>query len=718
MSMQEPIDITKIMKTMNSFTDHLKETGWRGFIFIVDNLDKTLDMLKETELVLDLCISKKPEKLENENICIKSITLREAHKLLGEEYSNVAFFLEDLNGWPGNLLALSMEFVAKGGFYLIQVPERLSNSRFGRYFLHVLQKCENVLVIKNGTVLYINLKNEKPHPITKPRPKSKDKIVRKLEELAVSGEQALIIRNYPSFLYGKNKLYLIYGDRGRGKSSVMGILAAYTLFKRRGKYVVTSSSIYGVQSFFKLLSKALSYLGVRPGIIKNNTGLIKGVTIGSASIRFVESWNVSDTDFDVPLFIDEAAGVGISRVRKWYNEVGKIVASTTIHGYEGSGRVLLKLVRELFHKTSIQKLSTPIRYYQGDPLEQAFYKIFHLDTEPLEKNYLKKPLSFTKLALDELVDNYELLRSVYGLLVTAHYRNEPDDLVLMLDTDYFDIFVIKDGEGDIIGVAQTRIEKVPLNITSNEISKDPRYLITDKLDRYGLLDAVKGRKILRVVRIAVTPPLQRRGVGSYMLSMIERESNDIDLIGAIFSGFDTIRFWLRNNYVPIYISPRYNKVTGEKNVVVLKPLKDEATRIVVDAGKCLFQILWFTSHVYYRDLGTEKIVWILESLSKNGVRACSVSDDLRRLNRYMLGDQFPDAVSDVLVKHFDKIKLDILDTVERRVFVARFLQGKPIDKIADFLNKRPTEVSDILKSAVDKTAEYLYNNLTGSSDKS
>ena len=692
---------------IRDFLEESTRIGWRSLVIYLGGLKDLIKFLSEVSVKPSLCIVR--DRIDSLD-CVETRLYRETHRLLGSEYDNVLFTLENTMGWPGNLLALSFEFVKRGGFYILHIPPSHYDRSFTKYFLGVVKSECNVAIVDGDHVEYVSVCREKPVEPPRPKPRSSDKLIRRLEKLCVNEDQARVIRGYPGFLYGRDKLFLIQGDRGRGKSSVMGLLAAYTMVRGRGRFIVTSRSLYGVQSFYRLLVKGLETLGEKPFVEKNSKGLVYRVSIKGSTIEYVEPWRI--TSAEQPLFIDEAAGVGVARVRRWYNRVGKLVASTTIHGYEGSGRVLLKIVREFFHRTQVYRLVNPVRYYPGDPLERILYRVFHLDAEPLEKNKVIEPLSYRVYRSNDLAKDYDLLRRVYGLLVTAHYRNEPDDLILLLDTNLFDIYVVYDGEGDVVAVAQTRPEEV---ISTNpEKLVDKGFRLVDKFARYALLDEMIGKKILRIVRIAVTPPLQRKGVGSKLLKYIEEQarSKGYDGVGAIFSGFDTIRFWIKNNYIPLYISPRYNRVTGEKNVIVVKPLSREFKEIIGKATKMFYHYLWRISHILYRDLGMEKLSIIIEYLYSRGYYGSyDKKYDYIRLEKTLKNELPVDTVLDILLSNIDKIDLEKLDHIERQVFISRVLQGKTIVELARVLRRKPKEIALIYERALKKIIKELYSEI-------
>ena len=681
---------------INSVSDKLTSRGWRGFIYFIGSPSRLEEISGGAEY--ELCISRYAETSLEE--CRETVSFKDAHRLLGAEYRSVALLLEGGRGWPGNLLAATMELVSRSGYYLLQAPIQLAGSRFGRYFEKQVLGSENTAVYRDGELVGLNIYSAVP-PVQMYRPSvsSSDRIIRKLLYLTASPGQARALRILPSFLYGRNKLLMIIGDRGRGKSSVLGLMAAYVMYKRRGRYCVVGHSPEAVQSFFKHLARGLEALGMKPAVEKRE-GLIVSVSSGGSTIVYRRPWRQVE-GFDKPLFVDEAAAVGVARLMKWYRRVGKIVASTTIHGYEGSGHAILKIMEEYFRRKTVVKLNRPIRYYPGDPLEKLFYRVFHLDAEPVDKKDVVEPLSYRAVDRKELVENYDLLRKIYGLLVTAHYRNEPDDLVLLLDTDYFDIRCMVDSQDDIVAVAQLRIESME--------GDDRSVRLIDKIERYGV--DIDDLRVWRVVRIAVTPSLQRRGIGSRMLKLIEEEAIDkkLDGVGAIFSGYTTIRFWTRNGYRAFYVSPKYNRVTGEKNVAVIKILNDKVKHIEQLVSRIGYRVLALTAHISYRDFGTEKLVEALSSLAPGEI---PVEQDCVRLEKYISDENmYMESIADILLAHIDKIDWNLLDALEKQVVVARLLQGKTITDISGFTGLGTSRVEEIIEEATRKIAGSLLETL-------
>ena len=146
--------------------------------------------------------------------------------------------------------------------------------------------------------------------------------------------------------------------------------------------------------------------------------------------------------------------------------------SPTVNGYEGTGRSLsLKLISQLRDQYNASltatttatatatptrtfrevKLSTPIRYAPGDRIESWLHELLCLDAAdrvpPLPKAlphpsdcelyYVQRDTLFSYHRASEA-----FLQSVMALYVASHYKNTPNDLLLLADAPAHHLFVL------------------------------------------------------------------------------------------------------------------------------------------------------------------------------------------------------------------------------------------------------------------------------------
>ncbi len=701
--------IVNVVKALVELVDSSRRRGWRA-LFVhhgdLGDFNGTIEYVVNGDV---LCIVR-DEFVKTLRGCGAIATYNRVRKLLGVEFDSVVFYLDNARFWPGNLIAESVEFVKRGGVYAIHIPPSL-NTRFTRYFLRVASTSKNALVVIDGKVEHFHVSNENPSPPSRPVVRrTGDKILDKILPLTTTIDQYEALLKYPEFLKSGDRLFFIHGDRGRGKSSLLGMAIAYTMAVRPNRYLVTSYSLESVQSAFKMAVKCLERLGILGDVIERK-GLIQEVKASNgSSIRYEMPWRIFNVN-SRPLFIDEAAAVGVARIRRWYLRIGKLVASSTTHGYEGSGRALLRELSRYFHRTTYVELRTPIRYYPGDPLEEFLYRLFHLNAEPIEAEDVRADeLEYKAITPDELVENYGLLREAYGLLVTAHYRNEPDDLVSIIDGDIFELRVLRARGKGVVAIAQLREERL------NDIDEALRALrgvrgiaVLDKISRWGLINYVIGKRLWRIVRIAVAPGLQGRGFGSLLLGRIEEEAKrrNFDFLGSIFSNLDVIGFWVKNGFLPIYLSPRYNRVTGEKNMAVIKPLNDEARDVAYRAFRHFVNYLLKTAHVLYTDVSVERIVNALKPLANNVM--ISHDEVMTRLKMACNDVLQPEMALDIMLDNaYDIIKT--LNDEERMLFIARAIQGKSISELSAIFKTHPNEIQSKIENVFKKALNIICNS--------
>ncbi|AEM38641.1 GCN5-related N-acetyltransferase [Pyrolobus fumarii 1A] len=298
-----------------------------------------------------------------------------------------------------------------------------------------------------------------------------------------------------------------------------------------------------------------------------------------------------------------------------------------------------------------------------------------------------------------LVEDEGLLESIYAVLAVAHYRNSPNDLQLIIEAPGHRLLVAF--VDDAVGGALDAV------LEPREGSRG-RGVIPDVFVRMGWGDPGPG---YRVVRIAVAPCIQRRGVGSAMLRELERiaASEGVEWVGASFGHYEPLAFWLRNGYIPVHVSPRFNPATGEKNIVVIKPLGEKAARLVGVASCSLLRRLVYSGSSVFRDMPAEIVALLLKGIPSGCEAPNLSSEQLGRLQLFLHGKLAYESVHDVLL-----LGLHILHSMgayhelsekEIVLLVLLVVQGKPIYEAERLLGLARGEAEDILRRVYSLLAQ-------------
>ncbi len=704
------------------FLQELRRKNSRGLIVVTGNPE---DSLKKLALLnIDNILYVKGYGKSSDNIANtvqhflrgKNIshtkTPSEVFRRLGEEYNYV--LLDVYETLRPNIVAASAEMVKAGGaLILITAPWNSWNpTPLNGYSEEHFTKYIKERVLKAHPLLIYDCSADKPIVVKYPKTTvalakeekidyKKFKAHKQLLKLCITEEQALFLEKFIELMRTKHKVLLVKGNRGRGKSSALGLSLAQAILARYiGNAVVTAPSLESVQPLMKMLRKALSALNIKYRVAKRN-GLVKTVYGPWFKVEYKEPALTEGAALTV---IDEASAIGVARLRRIVWKSHKIIAATTIHGYEGSGHVLEQVVMKSLPNPMVVVFKKPIRYGVNDPLEQWLYETFLLNIEPYTVSEGK--VKYVSVNKAELVKNHELLRRMYGLLVIAHYRNMPDDLVTLLDAKHHLIRALINDKGEVVAVAQLAIENGRKEILPKNIGKG--LLIIDKFAKYGVNEAVKTVGI-RVVRIAVHPGLQRKGYGSLLLESIEKEFSNMDWVASIFSRNEVLHFWVKNGYNVFYISPRYNKVTGEKNIAVIKPLSDGFSKIFAKIAYLFKRKLILSSNSVYRDVQAEVLVEALNSLEKFSFKSMFTleKEDIVKLRKYVANEiPYHEHIYDVIFMLTAKLVMEggfsILGNSEKLALVIRFLQGKPLNIVSEVLKIPSNNVEELLRNIFKK----------------
>ena len=390
-------------------------------------------------------------------------------------------------------------------------------------------------------------------------------------------------------LRGHRKRPLVLSsDRGRGKSSALGIAAARLMLETKRRILVTAPRRSAVEALFQQAQRLLPDARIRDGDLH---------AAGSTLVYTAPDHLLSEPQEADLLLIDEAAAIPATLLQTLLENYPRLVFATTMHGYEGTGRSFTLRFREHLDRITPQwreqRLDTPIRWAENDPLEALVFRLLGLDCEPAADHEMAAAIAATT-QLDHpdsrwLLHHESTLRQLFGLLVLAHYRTTPKDLRLLLDAPNLQTLLLRHGE-NIAGAALVSIEggfdsQLAQAIWAGE--RRPRgHLMAQSLGAHVGLPSAPRLKGLRVVRIAIHPAAQRRGLGSQLVSSIREHASrqGCDYLGTSFGvSQDLLRFWLANDLQPVRLGLRPGASSGEHALLMVSPITDQGEQMVAAA---------------------------------------------------------------------------------------------------------------------------------------
>lgn len=398
---------------------------------------------------------------------------------------------------------------------------------------------------------------------------------------------------------------ILTADRGRGKSSLLG-LAASRLLKAGLKVLVTAPSPQAIRQVLAHCDHPLVFMAPDALLVERPA-------------------------IDI-LLIDEAAAIPAPLLLSLAQQYCCVFASTE-HGYEGTGLGFqLKFQPQLLklhpHSRKVH-LDIPARWSKTDPLEPLVFRLLALNAQasyPLAKpdssaltpsnpqpdsqpsSQCTRPdrppitqsdsqLSIRWLSQDELLANETLLNQVFALLVLAHYQTSPSDLRQLLDGSELRLAVMFSHACSVavpvavallIGEGQT--EKHPLTPELSQAiwrgQRRPRgHLLPQSLAFHGGLSEACQFRYYRVMRIVVHPAAQQMGLGSQLLTWLQEASQqptlECDFIGTSFGASpELLQFWRAKGFQPVRVGQSRDGVSGLQAVMLLWPSSMAAKQIL------------------------------------------------------------------------------------------------------------------------------------------
>lgn len=667
------------------------------------------------------------------NVTFIDIDYSSSEKYLGETFD--ALILDSVDDFRPNYISRLVDTVRGGGLIVLfsdniksnklykntLIRDNIYKDLFENRFLTLALNHRGIINIDNNSVEfkpYSSKETSKPQGFIIPKG---NEVPVRLHKLCVTHDQNKVLEE-SSFILDdhKKRILVITAARGRGKSASVGLFLAYVTLRNLEKLtniIITSPSYYSASEIFKFLILGLKALKIKFTKEESKDGKIMKVNAGEVRIRWLAPDLAKDQD-GYMIIIDEAASLGLELldyiVRKW----NKVIMVSTIQGYEGSGKAFTKYIDRLSEQVTLKRLSLsyPVRYAKGDPVEKFIYDTFLLDVETKNIEELKE-LKVREVTQEGLFGNEELLREVYAILINAHYRNTPDDLMFLGDMAFQRIFIAESVNVPVAvaqvviegGLDDTRIKAISMG------SENEGHLIPHRIIKYMRIYEFGKLKGWRIMRIAVNPELQDRGIGSYLLKAVTEEAlkSGVDWIGASFiAEYRVLNFWLKNGFIPIYLASIKNEQLNGYSTIVVKPLSEKAKEIIPRLSLLLKDRLLRTTHQVYFNVNPRVIAKLLTSTEK--AKYEEVPDTyIEKTKAYIDGfipyNAAADAIHFLITKYFYELP-GSLNLNEEASLVARTLQGKSWHHAGLMLNMKNNEVEYNLKEGLKKIV-YLLSNL-------
>lgn len=371
----------------------------------------------------------------------------------------------------------------------------------------------------------------------------------------------------------------VLADRGRGKSSTLGLALRRLLERRRVRVAVSAPEAEQAQEVFRFACPE---------------------PLGEPSVRFVplSQLVLGETDaFDV-IVIDEAARLPVPMLRRLVQVHGSahLAFATTTHGYEGTGRGFSLRFLAWLERGPVPVvrlgLSRPIRWDEGDPLERLVFEMLLLDAEPARPfsnddatNDDAAPITPVRLDRDALLADEPRLRELFGLLVHAHYRTTPGDLHRLLDAPNLELHALLRRGHVVAATILAREGELPEPLADDVLRGRTRiraHALADALVAHLGKPVAAGLRMIRSVRIATHPGLRRRGLARMLVEHVHRVHAP-DLFGTLFGATPELLAFRRSlGYELVRLSASRGARTGEPSVMMLRPVSDRARALVTE----------------------------------------------------------------------------------------------------------------------------------------
>nr|WP_311461154.1 GNAT family N-acetyltransferase [uncultured Aggregatibacter sp.] len=408
-------------------------------------------------------------------------------------------------------------------------------------------------------------------------------------------EQARLLQQMAE---AEDAILIVTAKRGRGKSALAGLFAKQQVAQNQ-PVILTAPNKSAVNIFNEFAGAEIIFMP--PDELSQN--------LSDAPQQFANHW----------LFVDEAAMIPLDILFRLTKAFKRVVLTTTLHSYEGTGRgFLLKFMAKTDRTLRHFELFTPLRWQADDKLEAFIDDLLLCDCE----DRLPQPPYDSVLAEQIQISHCERIprdqmESVYGLLTLAHYRTSPLDLRRLLDAPQQQ-FYLAHAQDALLGCVWAVPEGgVTDNTLIRQIRRGERRprgnLVAQMLCFQAGWEEACALRSLRISRIAVQPNWQQQGLGQRLITKMKQQGA-VDFLSVSF-GYtpELLAFWQKCGFILVHFSESKEASSGCYSVVALCPLSEEGQIFVQQTEKQFQRNLPLSLHPLATQFTRTEIDWTLDS---------------------------------------------------------------------------------------------------------
>ena len=481
---------------------------------------------------------------ESQCLVTKQVAFNKGHQLLGQECRVLLCDIRD--GFDANSISAATGCVRGGGLVIVIASQAEPITPAEQWLKRAL---ESLLVLTPNAAI-----PDIPEALS--------------SSFHSYSQQQQAIEKIINVVEGHRKRPLVMtADRGRGKSSALGMAAAQLMQSRNIHIVLTAPSLAAVKPVFEHAARLL------PAAELTN----RSIQFGHSSLEFVAPDDLLsrkiESDF---LLVDEASAIPIPMLQAMVESYHRAVFSTTIHGYEGCGRgFTLKFQSWLKAQrpgSVLIHLDQPIRWNVNDPLEQWLFDSFLLNAELSPMSSVSGDVQLTRLDKLTLLEQPGLLRACFALLVNAHYQTTPNDLMLLLADDAIQLYGYIEQQvciGCLLTVEEGSLDNNLVEQIQRGKRRPKGHLVPVTLANQLGITLAAEQHSLRIMRIAVHPQLQGNGIGHKMITQLIQQT-DFDYYSTSFGATEElVRFWRQSDFFPVRLGSQRDQASGCHSIVML-----------------------------------------------------------------------------------------------------------------------------------------------------